>query len=178
MNRNEARAKTIDILLGDQNLNADFYASLFEQYNYEDSEMTPISPSKMGNVSINNNVVITEEVYKELIKIRSITQQTNQEVSFLIFGEEKPNGTAWLDTVISTYQPSARTSASFDGINKSLNEYVKDIENGEFNITFTPEERKPVKEYLSQQKRFKHLEEEQIEKIQKYVDAQCSELGL
>ena len=52
------------------------------------------------------------------------------------------------------------------------------IENGEFNITFTPEERKPVKEYLSQQKRFKHLEEEQIEKIQKYVDAQCSELGL
>ena len=133
MNRNEARAKTIDILLGDQNPNADFYASLFEQYNYEDSEMTPISPSKMGNVSINNNVVITEEVYKELIKIRSITQQTNQEVSFLIFGEEKPNGTAWLDTVISTYQPSARTSASFDGINKSLNEYVKDIENGEFN---------------------------------------------
>ena len=53
-----------------------------------------------------------------------------------------------------------------------------EIENGEFNITFTPEERKPVKEYLSQQKRFKHLEEEQIEKIQKYVDAQCSELGL
>ena len=53
-----------------------------------------------------------------------------------------------------------------------------EIENGEFSITFTPEERKPVKEYLAPQKRFKHLEEEQIEKIQKYVDAQCSELGL
>ena len=52
------------------------------------------------------------------------------------------------------------------------------IENGEFNITFTPEEIKPVKEYLSVQKRFRHLPEEQIEKIQKYVDAQCSELGL
>ena len=53
-----------------------------------------------------------------------------------------------------------------------------EIENGEFKITFTPEERKPVKDYLSQQKRFRHLDDEQIEKIQKYVDAQCEELGL
>ena len=50
MNRNEARAKTIDILLGDQNPNAAFYASLFEKYNYGDSEMTPISPAKMENI--------------------------------------------------------------------------------------------------------------------------------
>lgn len=133
MNRNEARSKTIDILLGDKNPNADFYANLFEKYNYGDSEMTPISPAKMGNVSINNNVVITEEAYKELVKIRFITQQTNQEVAFFIFGEEKPNGTVWLDSVISTYQPSARTNASFDGINKTLIEYVKGIENGDFN---------------------------------------------
>jgi len=53
-----------------------------------------------------------------------------------------------------------------------------EIENGEFKITFTPEERKPVTEYLSQQKRFRHLQEEEISKIQKYVDAQCAELGL
>ena len=36
--------------------------------------MTPISPAKMENVNINNNVVITEEAYKELIKIRNITR--------------------------------------------------------------------------------------------------------
>lgn len=132
MERNEARAKTIDLLLGDQNPNANFYASLFEKYNYGDAEMTPISPTKMGNVNINNNVVITEEAYKELIKIRNITRQTNQEVAYLIFGEEKPNGTVWLDTVISTYQPSARTNASFDGINGALNEYVSGIEAGEY----------------------------------------------
>ena len=89
MNRNEARAKTIDILLGDQNPNADFYASLFERYNYGDSEMTPISPVKMRNVNINNNVVITEEAYKELIKIRNITRQTNQEVAFFDFWRGK-----------------------------------------------------------------------------------------
>lgn len=132
MERNEARAKTIDLLLGDQNPNANFYASLFEKYNYGDAEMTPISPIKMGNVNINNNVVITEDAYKELIKIRNITRQTNQEVAYLIFGEEKHNGTVWLDTVISTYQPSARTNASFDGINGALNEYVSGIEAGEY----------------------------------------------
>ena len=132
MERNEVRAKVVDLLLGDQNQNADFYASLFERYNYGDSEMTPISPVKMGKVSMKNNIVITEEAYNELIRIRNITHQTNQEVAFLIFGEEKPNGTVWLDTVISTYQPSSRTSASFDGINESLNEYVRDIALGEY----------------------------------------------
>ena len=32
MKRSEARAKTVDLLLGDDNPNADFYASLFEKY--------------------------------------------------------------------------------------------------------------------------------------------------
>ena len=53
-----------------------------------------------------------------------------------------------------------------------------EVENGEFNITYRPEERKPVKEYLAPQKRFKHLDDEHIDKIQKYVDKSCEELGL
>jgi pyruvate ferredoxin oxidoreductase beta subunit len=53
-----------------------------------------------------------------------------------------------------------------------------EIENGNFKITYRPSERKPVKEYLTSQKRFKHLSESEIEKIQEYVDNQCQELGL
>lgn len=53
-----------------------------------------------------------------------------------------------------------------------------EIENGEFKITYRPSERKPVKDYLSQQKRFRHLDDEHIAKIQEYVDNQCAELGL
>jgi pyruvate ferredoxin oxidoreductase beta subunit len=49
---------------------------------------------------------------------------------------------------------------------------------GKFDITYRPEERKPVREYLAPQKRFRHLNDELIEKIQKYVDAECEELGL
>lgn len=133
MNRNEAKSKVVDLLLGDENPNADFYAGLFEQYNYYDSEMTPISPAKMGSVNINNNVVITQEAYNELIKIRNITLQTNKEVAYLVLGEEKPNGTVWLDTVISTYNSSARTYASFESLNPVLNEFVRGIEAGEYN---------------------------------------------
>lgn len=131
--RSQARSKTIDILLGNSNPNAEFYAGMFEKYNYGDTEMTPISPILMGNASERNNIVVTEEAYKELLKIRQITSQTNQEVAYLIFGEEKPNGTVWLDTVISSYKPSSTSSADFSEINKALNNYVQGIQNGEFN---------------------------------------------
>lgn len=132
MTRNEAKSKTIDLLLSDNNPNADFYAELFEKYNYGDPEMTPITPIKFGNVNISNNIVVTEEAYKDLLKIREITRRTNQEVAYFIFGEEKPNGTVWLDTVVSTFKPSSRTSASFEGINSVLNQFVNEVQNGNY----------------------------------------------
>lgn len=135
MNRNNARDKVIDLLLDNNNPNADFYASMFENFQYQEAEMTPISPLEMGHVNSENNIVITEETYLELQKIREITEKTNKEVAYFIFGEEKPNGTVWLDTVISGYKPSSATSASFNDINKVLNDYVKGIENGEYNGT-------------------------------------------
>ena len=132
MNRTEARNKVIDLLLSDKNPNADFYATAFENYNYGNSELTPISPLYMGNVSERNNVVLTEEAYRELLKIRNITNETNKEVAYLIFGEEKPNGTVWLDTVICDYKTSGITSADFSNITSSLNEYVNGIINGDY----------------------------------------------
>ena len=53
-----------------------------------------------------------------------------------------------------------------------------EIENGEFKVTYRPQNRKPVKEYLSAQKRFRHLTDDQINQIQEFVDAQCEELGI
>ena len=126
MNRDEARNKTVDLLLGDKNPNANYYTSLFEQYNYGDAEMTPISPVKFGHVNINNNVVITEDAYRKLVEIRNITLQTGKEVPFFIFGEEKQNGTVWLDTVVSTYKPSTKTVANFSAINQILDQYIND----------------------------------------------------
>ncbi len=53
-----------------------------------------------------------------------------------------------------------------------------EIENGEFRITYRPIQRKPVSEYLNAQKRFKHLSEDEITKIQNYVDAICAEFKI
>lgn len=53
-----------------------------------------------------------------------------------------------------------------------------EIENGEFKVTYRPQNRKPVKEYLSAQKRFRHLTDVEIDQIQEFVDAQCEELGI
>jgi len=94
--------------------------------------MTPISPLYFGSVSSNNNIVITEEAYKELERIQQITAQTNGEIAFLMFGTEKENGTVWLDTVVSTYNPANVTSANFKELNPTLNKYLDMIKKGEF----------------------------------------------
>jgi pyruvate ferredoxin oxidoreductase beta subunit len=53
-----------------------------------------------------------------------------------------------------------------------------EIVDGEFKVTYKPQDRKPMKEFLNAQKRFKHLSDSEKGKIQEYVDFQCSELGI
>ncbi len=48
--------------------------------------------------------------------------------------------------------------------------YLFEYENGNFKLNFNPKASKPVSEYLSLQKRFKHLTPAEIEKIQKICD--------
>ncbi|MDD3048691.1 MAG: hypothetical protein PHQ89_01705 [Bacilli bacterium] len=131
MTRDEARVKVVDILLGENNQNKDFYANTFENHNYGDPEMTPISPLYMDSANKEHNVVITEEAFNNLLKIKQITEQTNNEVAFFLFGEEKPNGTIWFDTVISDFKPSSVTTADFDSITPKLNQYVDMIKSGQ-----------------------------------------------
>ncbi|HMK54942.1 MAG TPA: pyruvate synthase subunit PorB [Methanobacteriaceae archaeon] len=53
-----------------------------------------------------------------------------------------------------------------------------EIVEGEFRVTYRPMQRKLVDEYLSAQKRFKHLNDEERENIQRHVDAVCTELKI
>ncbi|GAA5819722.1 MAG: pyruvate synthase subunit PorB [Methanobrevibacter sp. CfCl-M3] len=53
-----------------------------------------------------------------------------------------------------------------------------EVVNGEFKLTYKPQVRKPIKEYLSVQKRFKHLQDKEVETIQEYVDQQCKAVGI
>ncbi|MDR0912974.1 MAG: pyruvate synthase subunit beta [Methanobrevibacter sp.] len=53
-----------------------------------------------------------------------------------------------------------------------------EIENGEFKLTYKPQSRRPVTDFLNVQKRFKHLTDQQKAQIQQYVDEQAIELGI
>jgi pyruvate ferredoxin oxidoreductase beta subunit len=53
-----------------------------------------------------------------------------------------------------------------------------EIENGNFKVTYRPLQRDPVDKYLTAQKRFKHLNEEERERIQNHVNAICTELKI
>jgi len=46
-----------------------------------------------------------------------------------------------------------------------------EYEDGEYNMTYEPREKKPVKEYLKEQGRFGHLTDEHIGRIQSFVDS-------
>jgi pyruvate ferredoxin oxidoreductase beta subunit len=50
-----------------------------------------------------------------------------------------------------------------------------EIENGKMNLTFKLSQRKPVKEYLASQRRFKHLTDDEIAHIQELVDRMWEE---
>jgi pyruvate/2-oxoacid:ferredoxin oxidoreductase alpha subunit/pyruvate/2-oxoacid:ferredoxin oxidoreductase beta subunit len=51
-----------------------------------------------------------------------------------------------------------------------------EVKNGIYNYTYKPSERKPVKEYLLTQGRFRHLTEEKIEILQNITDERCKQL--
>ena len=54
--------------------------------------------------------------------------------------------------------------------------YLYEIENGQYKMNFNPANPKPVKEVLEMQKRFKHLDEAQLEHIQQYANLTYEEL--
>jgi len=53
-----------------------------------------------------------------------------------------------------------------------------EIVDGEFKVTYKPQTKKPVNDYLNAQKRFKHLSDQEREKVQEFVNKQCAELGI
>ncbi len=52
-----------------------------------------------------------------------------------------------------------------------------EIDHGEFKVTYPVKKRKPVKEYLKPQGRFRHLTDEEIEKVQRLVDEEVERIN-
>ena len=50
-----------------------------------------------------------------------------------------------------------------------------EIEKGQFRLNYRPQKRKPVKEYLFLQRRFRHLTDEEVARIQRSIDEEWKE---
>jgi pyruvate ferredoxin oxidoreductase beta subunit len=53
-----------------------------------------------------------------------------------------------------------------------------EIENGKLTVTQKVAQRKPVKEYLAMQKRYRHITDTEMAEIQALIDKKWKELGL
>lgn len=53
-----------------------------------------------------------------------------------------------------------------------------EVERGKLRVTFKPPKRRPVRDYLRMQGRFRHLTEQEIAGIQRLVDEQCKRFGI
>ena len=52
-----------------------------------------------------------------------------------------------------------------------------EVHNGKFNLTYKPKKLKPIKEYVTLQRRFRHLKDKDIKEIQKWVNEEWNRLS-
>ncbi|MBT5642802.1 pyruvate synthase subunit beta, partial [Candidatus Bathyarchaeota archaeon] len=51
-----------------------------------------------------------------------------------------------------------------------------EVENGKLKFTYEPKERIPIKEYTSLQRRFRHLDDSEIDKLQEQIEERWTSL--
>ena len=133
MEREEARDIAIQSLL-ENSSNKDFFAEIFEKYLNQgyDSENIPIPSLYFNNINENNNQVFIEEiVYNKLLKIREVTQRTNNEIPYFLFGYEQRNGAIVFYEIVADFGNSSSREANFDNISDYLSAYLKSIDRSE-----------------------------------------------
>lgn len=133
MERQEARNIAIKSLL-ENSSNRDFFTNIFETYLNQgyNQENIPVPSLYFDNVNENNNQVFIEEnVYNELLKIREITQRTNNEIPYFLIGYEQSNGAIVFKSIIADVGNSSNREADFDNISDYLGACIESIEKSE-----------------------------------------------
>ncbi len=131
MEREEAKNIAIKCLI-ENNSNRDFYASSFEIFLNQgcNPENIPITPLYLDNVCENNNLVFIEEnVYNKLLKIRKITERTNNEIPYFIIGFEQKNGSVVFKNIIADMEQNFTQETDYDRITTYFAEYLRQLNN-------------------------------------------------
>lgn len=110
MTRNQYLQSVKDIMIY-QNPYGQYHKQNFETYDY--GEMTPINSSLITNMP-NAQIILSEEVYKMLLAVKDVTNSTNQEFPFLLYGKEIADNVIEFDEFISSSNNRQNTEANFN----------------------------------------------------------------
>ena len=94
-------------------------------------EMTPINSDIINNMP-NAKIILTEEVYEMLLAVQDVTNSTNQEIPFFLYGKEILNNVIEFNEFISSSNNRQTTQASFNQfmINNLQNKINGNLNNG------------------------------------------------
>ena len=105
--------------------NGVFYEQTFRNYSHLALDNVPISPLELNSVSKrNDNVLISETVYRQLADIQDITSRTNYEIPFFLIGFEKQDGGIEFVNIISDKEQRNSGECDYDRIADILGEFL------------------------------------------------------
>lgn len=94
-------------------------------------EMTPINSDIITDMP-NAKIILSEEVYEMLLAVQDVTNETNQEFPFFLYGKETSNNQIEFTEFISSSNNRQNTGASFnqDMINNLEKKVYGNLNNG------------------------------------------------
>lgn len=111
MTREQYKQSVKDIMINKNPYGA-YHQQNFNTYGGYD-EMTPINSDIINNMP-NAQIVLSESVYEMLLAVQEVTNSSNQEFPFFLYGREIGNNSIEFNEFISANNNRQNTSASFN----------------------------------------------------------------
>ena len=132
MERSEIERITMECLLRKSKDGA-FYQRTLQEYSGLALDNRPVSPLELHDVNKrNDNVVISEDVYRQMAEIQDITLETDFEIPFFLIGWEKSDGSIVLDRIISDKTQRNRGSCDYDNVADDCGKYLLSLRRDDF----------------------------------------------
>ncbi len=127
MTREECLRKAKDIMIH-KNPYGKYHEQNFNTYSAY-GEMTPINSDIIVNMP-NAVIILSEEVYERLLAVQYVTNETNQEFPFFLYGQETAGNQIEFNEFFSSSNNRQNASASF---NQSMMNNLQNRINGNLN---------------------------------------------
>ena len=87
----------------------------------------PVNPIALKNVDKEHIVCIGEKLLEVLYEMHVYTNLTNNECAFFLFGEEREDGSIYLDKIVYE-KGKSRHCANFSSLTPKLSEFINEVE--------------------------------------------------